>query len=65
MSKVDYVLFEAAGLIKEGLIREWSSLSKEDVQGLRSYLLQYVIGHTTLSGFVRERIVQVGLLVSQ
>ena len=59
MSKVDYVLFEAAGLIKEGLIREWTSLSKEDVQGLRSYLLQYVIAHATLSGFVRERIVQV------
>ena len=59
MSKVDYVLFESAGLIREGLIREWPSLSKDDVKGLRAYLLQYVIGRVTLSNFVRERIVQV------
>lgn len=56
---MDYVLFETSGLIKEGLIREWRSLTKEDVGGLRSYLLRYVIGRPELSGYVRERIVQV------
>ena len=54
-SSSDYVLFEASGLLKEGLIREWSELPAEDVKGLRSYLLQYVISHPTLSAFVRER----------
>jgi len=58
-SSSDYVLFEASGLLKEGLIREWSELPAEDVKGLRSYLLQYVISHPTLSAFVRERLVQV------
>jgi hypothetical protein len=55
----DYVLFEAAGLLKDGLIREWRDLPAEEVQGLRTYLLQYVIGRPTLSAFVRERLVQV------
>ena len=58
-SKVDYVLFEAAGLLKDGLIREWASLSNDEVKGLRSYLLSYVINHPTLSSYIRERIVQV------
>ncbi len=62
-SRVDYVLFEAAGLIKDGLIREWASISKEDVRGLRAYLLQYVISRVTLSGYVRERLVQVMAII--
>ena len=56
---MDYVLFEAASLIKDGLIREWRSLSKDDVKTLRSYLMQYVISRPQLSSYVRERIVQV------
>ena len=58
-SKVDYVLFEAAGLLKDGLIREWATLSQDEVKGLRSYLLSFVINHPTLSSYIRERIVQV------
>ena len=58
-SSVDYVLFESAGLLKEGLIREWNQIPKEEIKCLRSYLLQYVINHPTLSSYVRERIVQV------
>ena len=56
---MDYVLFQAAELIKEGLIREWSSLNNDEIKGLRAYLLSYVINHPTLSGYIRERIVQV------
>ena len=56
---MDYVLFQAAELIKEGLIREWSSLNHDEIKGLRAYLLSYVINHPTLSGYIRERIVQV------
>ncbi len=62
-SQVDYMLFEAAGLIKDGLIREWSQLSQADITALRSYLLQYVIGRHTLSPFVRERIVMVMAII--
>ena len=58
-SHVDYVLFEAAGLLKDGLIRELNQIPKDELKHLRSYLLQYVINHPTLAGYVRERIVQV------
>ena len=58
-SHVDYVLFEAAGLLKDGLIREWNQIPKDELKHLRSYLLQYVINHPTLAGYVSERIVQV------
>jgi len=58
-SKSDYVLFEASGLIKDALIREWNEIPASDTRGLRTYLLQYVVSHPNCSGFVRERIVQV------
>jgi len=58
-SKSDYVLFEASGLIKDALIREWNDIPANDIQGMRSYLLQYVINNPASSSFVRERIVQV------
>ena len=56
---MEYVLFESAGLIKDGLIREWDRLSGDDVKGLRAYLLAYVTAAPTMSNYVRERIVQV------
>ena len=55
----DLVLFEAAGLLKDALIREWSSVSDQDLKSLQSYLLNFVVQKTTLSAFVRERILQV------
>ena len=58
-SKVDYVLFEAAVLLKDGLIREWASLDQNEIREMRTYLLSYVINHPTLSSYIRERIVQV------
>ena len=58
-SKNDYVLFEASGLIKDALIREWNELPAQDIHALRTYLLQYVISNPSCSAFVRERIVQV------
>ena len=65
---VDYVLFEASGLIKDGLIREWGRpggqvSTANDVKGLRTYLLSYVISRPTLSNYVRERIVQVMAII--
>jgi len=58
-SKSDYVLFEASGLIKDALIREWNEIPNNDIQAMRTYLLQYIINNPTCSSFVRERIVQV------
>ena len=63
-SKSDYVLFEASGLIKDALIREWNDIPANDIQGMRSYLLQYVINNPASSSFVRERIVQENLVTN-
>ena len=56
---MDYVLFEAAVLLKDGLIREWASLDQNEIREMRTYLLSYVMNHPTLSSYIRERIVQV------
>ena len=39
--------------IKDALIREWKELDVQDVQGLRGYLLQYIINRPNLAAFVR------------
>ncbi|XP_018907814.2 exportin-4 isoform X3 [Bemisia tabaci] len=58
-SSVDYVLFEAAGAVKEALIREWNLLPESDIASLRQYLLHYIMNKTNLALFVRERMLQV------
>jgi len=55
----DLVLFEAAGLLKDALIREWKSISEEDLANLKTYLLNFVVKKMSLSAFVRERILLV------
>lgn len=42
-SKNDYVLFQVATTIKECIVREWMLLQPPDVEGLRTFLVQYVI----------------------
>ncbi len=65
-SSNDLVLFEAAGLLKDGLIREWSTVSEHDLKSLQSYLLNFVVQKTNLSAFVRERVLQVvGIMVKR
>ncbi|XP_068617359.1 exportin-4-like [Battus philenor] len=56
-STSDYVLFEAAGLIKSGLIREWNLLSKEDTSSIREYLLNYLLRKEN-PPFLRETLLQ-------
>lgn len=56
-STADYVLFEAANLLKNAIIREWSLLSSNDILSLRQYLLQYLL-EKDAPGFLRERILQ-------
>nr|CAD7589621.1 unnamed protein product [Timema genevievae] len=57
-SSVDFVQFEAASLLKDALIREWSFLGESHVISLQQYLLQYII-QKQLPASVRERILQV------
>ncbi|CAD1472640.1 unnamed protein product, partial [Heterotrigona itama] len=55
----DYIVFEAVGLIKIALIREWPSLSQIDISSLRDYLLRYVINKPNLPPYVKGCILQV------
>ncbi|KAF5270418.1 hypothetical protein FQR65_LT05606 [Abscondita terminalis] len=59
VSQVDYVLFEAAEVLKSALIREWSFLQEANIISLRQYLIQYVSHRNNLPFFVQERILQV------
>ncbi|CAG4930561.1 unnamed protein product [Colias eurytheme] len=56
-STSDYVLFEAAGLIKSALIREWNLLSENDISSLREYLLNYLLRKDT-PPFLKEKLLQ-------
>lgn len=57
-SQVQYIMFEAAELLKSALIREWSFLQESDIISLRQYLMHYVMNRTP-SAFVQERLLQV------
>ncbi|CAI9742263.1 exportin-4-like isoform X1 [Octopus vulgaris] len=54
----DYVLFQAATTIKEGVVREWLLLSSEQIESLRSFLLRFITQHVSLQSYVREQILQ-------
>ncbi|KAL4233256.1 Exportin-4 [Mactra antiquata] len=56
--KTDYVLYQAATTIQESVLREWSVLSAEDIESLRSFLLRYITQHISLQSYVREQILQ-------
>ncbi|CAK1555188.1 unnamed protein product [Leptosia nina] len=56
-SSSDYVLFEAAGLLKTALIREWNLLNENDISSLREYLLNYLMRKEPPL-FLREKLLQ-------
>ncbi|KAF2356553.1 Importin-beta N-terminal domain [Trinorchestia longiramus] len=58
-SQVPYLLFEAASLLRVGIIREWNELTSEDKLQLRQYVLQYVLARPRQPHYVRETLVQV------
>ncbi|XP_069936406.1 exportin-4 [Cherax quadricarinatus] len=65
-TQVDYLLFEAATLLRVGVIREWRDLSKEDSLQLRQYIVHYVVSRRTIPHYVRETLVQVvGIMVKR
>lgn len=57
-SSVDFVIFEAADLLKNAVIREWSLLQESDIMSLRQYLLQYIM-QKPVPSFIRDRLLQV------
>ncbi|XP_030763867.1 exportin-4-like [Sitophilus oryzae] len=57
-SQNQYVMFEAAEVLKGAIIREWSFLLDTDRSSLRQYLVQYITSHE-VPHFVRDRIIQV------
>lgn len=63
-SSSDYVLFEAAGLLKSALIREWNLLSQSDISSLRQYLLTYLLTKDT-PGFLREKLLQTIAIITK
>ncbi|XP_063862647.1 exportin-4-like [Scylla paramamosain] len=65
-SQVSYLLFEAATLLRVGVIREWRDLSKEDSLQLRQYIVHYVVNRRNIPHYVRETLVQVvGIMVKR
>jgi len=58
-SKVDFVLFETAGTLRDALIRDWILLSQDQKNELRQYLFQFIMRDGNMAPFVRERILQV------
>ncbi|CAF4851263.1 unnamed protein product [Pieris macdunnoughi] len=56
-SSSDYVLFEAAGLLKTALIREWNLLTDNDISSLREYLVNYLLRKETPS-FLKDKLLQ-------
>ncbi|KAB7501683.1 Exportin-4 [Armadillidium nasatum] len=63
-SKTEYLLFEAAILLRLGIIREWSTLSREDIIQLRRYILHYIVSNQTEKiHCVREMLSQVVAII--
>lgn len=57
-SAVEYVLFEAAGLLKIAISSEWNYLQLEDKTSLREYLINYLMSNTC-SWTIREKVTHV------
>lgn len=58
-SKVDFVLFETVGTLRDALIRDWTMLSQDQKNELREYLFRFIMSDGNIAPFVRERILQV------
>lgn len=58
-SKVDFVLFETVGTLRDALIRDWNLLTEDQKNELRQYLFQFIMQDGNIATFLRERILQV------
>eukprot|EP00960_Hanusia_phi_P065877 766243-Hanusia_phi.AAC.4 len=65
-SSRDSACFQAACMLKEGVLRDWSKLTPDDRREMKSYVLQYVIQKkAAIRHFVRHQLLQaVAIMVS-
>ncbi|KAM7308857.1 exportin-4 [Ixodes scapularis] len=64
-SQVGYVQFQAASLLKQGLIREWKLMAPGEWSALRNHLLQMMACQPGLENYVREELALVLALGSK
>jgi len=63
-SNVDSACFQAACMLKEAILRDWSKLTHAHRQELKGQLLQYVIQrNATMKPFVRSQILQLVAII--
>ena len=61
----DYLMFEAAGLLKNALITEWDSLADSESLALRQYLINFAMSREDTQQYVRERVLQVVAIITK
>lgn len=62
-SSTDLLLFEAVDILKNALVIEWHTLDKIYILTMRQYLLNYVITKHQIQSAVREKIIQVIVII--
>jgi hypothetical protein len=61
-----YVVYQTLTALREGIVKEWSSLDDTVKEQVVQYLLSYVYAnHTTLSAHVREQALQILVVINK
>ena len=61
-----YVVYQALTALREGIVKEWSSLDDSVKEQVVQYLLSYVYTHySTLSAHVREQALQILVVINK
>ena len=61
-----YVVYQTLTALREGIVKEWPSLSDEVKEQVVQYLLSYVYSHySTLSAHVREQALQILVVINK
>jgi len=61
-SKEEYVLFEAAGLIEQAFLREYTSTPVQDINAVREFLIQHITTNLSLTSVLRKKLSKVKYL---
>ncbi|CAF3976550.1 unnamed protein product, partial [Rotaria magnacalcarata] len=65
-SSSSYVVYQTLTALREGIVKEWSSLDDALKEQVVQYLLSYVYTHySTLSGHVREQALQILVVINK
>ena len=61
-----YVVYQTLTALREGIVKEWTSLDDQVKEQVVQYLLSYVYSHySTLSGHVREQALQILVVINK